>query len=222
MSDAPLIVNTGATEPDSCVIWLHGLGADGYDFQPIVPELYLPSSMAVRFIFPHAPMMPVTINNGFVMRAWYDIVAMDIGSQPDEAGIHASAKFLRDMIDEQVAQGMPSERIVLAGFSQGGAIVYQTGLHYEKPLAGLMTLSSYLPLADSLQAEKISQSTAVPMFIGHGDCDQIVRVELAYKARSRLEQLGYQPEWHEYRGMQHSVCPEEIEHISRWLQAVLG
>lgn len=221
MSDAPLIVDTGDRAPDSCVIWLHGLGADGHDFEPIVPELMLPSSMAVRFIFPHAPMMAVSINNGFVMRAWYDISAMDIVSRPDEAGIRASQLLLSEMIDEQIADGIPSERIVLAGFSQGGAIILQTGLRYPKSFAGLMALSSYLPLEDSLDAERSSQNAAVPLFLGHGDCDQVVRVELGYRTRSRLEQAGYAPQWHEYRGMQHSVCAEEIADISRWLQSVL-
>ncbi len=222
MSDVPVIVQTGQAEPDSCVLWLHGLGADGYDFQPIVPELRLPSDLVVRFIFPHAPMMPVTINGGYVMRAWYDILAMDIGSKQDENGIRASQQSLQTMIADQIAQGIPSERIVLAGFSQGGAVILQTGLRFDQPLAGLMALSSYLPLAESLEQERNACNAAIPIFYGHGDSDPVVSPGLAYRSRSRLEQLGYSLEWHEYPGMQHSVCPEEIGHISRWLQQVLG
>jgi len=218
MNDSPLVLNHGSGQPDACVIWLHGLGADGHDFEPIVPELRLPSTLSIRFIFPHAPMMPVTINNGYVMRAWYDILAMDIGSDQDEAGIRASQQSLERLIEAQITEGIKSERIVLAGFSQGGAIILQTGLRFNKPLAGLMALSTYLPLATSLQAEHSECNRATPIFMGHGDSDPVVRPELAYRSRSRLEQQGYTLEWHEYPGMEHSVCMEEIGHISQWLQ----
>lgn len=221
MSEPPVIMTTGSSEPDSCVIWLHGLGADGHDFQPIVPELYLPPSMSVRFIFPHAPMMPVTINNGYVMRAWYDIVNMEINRQPDANGIRASQQTLKSMISEQIEQGIASERIVLAGFSQGGAVILQTGLSYEKPLAGLMALSTYLPLVDDFEKEKSLHNAAIPIFMGHGDCDPVIQPDMGYRTRSLLEKHDYQPEWHEYRGMQHGVCAEEISHISEWLQRVL-
>lgn len=222
MSDLPLIVENEHSKPDSCVIWLHGLGADGYDFQPIVNELSLPPTRSIRFVFPHAPMQPVSINNGYVMRSWYDIVADDIGSRQDEAGVRESQKLVEGMIEEQIAQGIPSERIVLAGFSQGGAVILQTGLRYHKPLAGLMALSCYLPLHESLEAEKTEQNSAVPIFMAHGSADPVVRPELAYTSRSRLESLGYKVEWHEYTGMQHGVSPEEIDHISLWLQKVLA
>jgi len=221
MSDTPIVIETGPGPAESCVIWLHGLGADGHDFKPIVPELNLPQDMSVRFILPHAPMMAVTINNGYVMRAWYDIMAMDIGSQQDETGIRKSQLSLEQLINAQIKQGIPSERIVLAGFSQGGAVILQTGLRYSKPLAGLMALSTYLPLAESLAQEKTTQNAEVPIFYGHGDSDQVVPPQLAYLSRSRLEQQGYALEWHEYMGMQHGVSPQEIRDISVWLQKIL-
>ena len=222
MTDSPLVVHAGQGEADSCVIWLHGLGADGHDFEAIVPELNLPPSLAVKFIFPHAPMIPVTINNGYIMRAWYDIRSMDIGSAQDEEGVRSSQMWLETLIEHQMAEGFSSRRIVLAGFSQGGAIVLQTGLRLNKPLAGLMVLSSYLPLADSLEAEKSDQNSAVSVFMAHGSNDPVVQPELAYLSRNRLESQGYNLDWHEYRQMQHSICVEEIEDISRWLQRVLA
>jgi phospholipase/carboxylesterase len=220
MSDSPITINTGKGEALYCVIWLHGLGADGHDFEPIVKELNLPNDLAIRFIFPHAPMMPVTINNGYVMRAWYDILAMDIGSRQDEAGVRQSQQFVNQMIEQQIAQGIPGERIVLAGFSQGGAVILQAGLRLDIPLAGLMALSTYLPLADSFEAEKTLQNEKISIFMGHGDSDPVVKPELAYRARSFLEREGYAIEWHEYAGMQHGVCAQEIAHIRKWLLKV--
>ena len=222
MSDTPITLQTGSSKAEFCVIWLHGLGADGHDFEPIVAELKLPSHLNVKFIFPHAPMIPVTINNGYVMRAWYDILEMDIGSKQDEAGIRNSEQYLQHLINEQIAEGFPSEKIVLAGFSQGGAVILQTGLRLDQPLAGLMALSTYLPLAESLESEKSSENANIPIFMGHGDSDPVVVPELAYRSRSRLEQLNYNIEWHEYRHMQHSVSPEEIHHISVWLQQLFN
>ena len=220
MTDTTIVLNTGSSEAEYCVIWLHGLGADGNDFVPIVNELNLPANLNIRFIFPHAPMIPVTINNGYVMRAWYDILEMDIGSKQDETGIRNSEQFLQHLVNEQISQGFPSEKIVLAGFSQGGAVILQTGLRLDQPLAGLMSLSTYLPLAATLEFEKSAENAQVPIFIGHGDSDPVVKPELAYSTRSRLEQQGYSVEWHEYRFMQHSVSAEEINHISAWLQRV--
>ena len=222
MNEAPIEITTATGAADACVIWLHGLGADGHDFESIVPALQLPASMAVKFIFPHAPMMPVTINNGYVMRAWYDIFAMDIGSEQDEAGVRKSGQALAQMIEQQIDAGIASDRIVLAGFSQGGAIILHTGLRFEQPLAGLMALSTYLPIADTLEAEKSAANQSIPIFMAHGDSDPVVRPELAYLSRARLEQQGYSVEWKEYRGMQHGVCEQEIEDISRWLQKVLS
>jgi len=221
MKEAPLIVEIGQSKANFCVIWLHGLGADGHDFEPIVEELNLPGSLSVKFIFPHAPMMPVTINNGYVMRSWYDIKAMDIGSAQDEEGVRASQEILENMLDEQIAEGIPAERCVLAGFSQGGAIALQTGLRLNKPLAGIMALSTYLPLAESFESEKSQENSKVPIFMAHGDSDPVVRPELAYLSRSCLEKYGYPLEWKEYRNMQHSVCVEEIADIGQWLQKVL-
>ena len=217
---AAVVVETGPV-PDACVIWLHGLGADGHDFEPVVAELNLPASLGLRFAFPHAPMMPVTINNGYVMRAWYDVLAMDMGSAQDEAGIRASQAAVENMIRQQMDAGIRSERIVLAGFSQGGAIILQAGLRCAQPLAGLMALSTYLPLADSLEQEQAAANRRVPIFYGHGSQDPVIPLALAERSTARLRQHGYELEWHEYPGLPHGVNPEEIGDISRWLQRVL-
>jgi phospholipase/carboxylesterase len=222
MSDSPLIVETGSNPPDSCVIWLHGLGADGHDFEPIVPELGLSPDLNVRFVFPHAPMIPVTINQGFVMRAWYDIAASDIAERQDESGIRSSQAELIELIEAQIAEGIDSTRIVLAGFSQGGVIALQTGLRFNKPLAGIMALSTYLPLAETLATEKSDENLTIPVFLAHGSADPVIAVDLAYSTRGHLEKQGYQPSWHEYDAMQHSVCAEEIEHMSQWFGTVLA
>jgi len=221
MADSPLVVETGSQVPDSCVIWLHGLGADGHDFEPIVPELRLDPDLNIRFVFPHAPMMAVTINQGFVMRAWYDIRENRIEAEQDEAGIRKSAQTLEQMIEQQVATGIAAERIVLAGFSQGGAIALFTGLRYPEPLAGVMVLSSYMPLSASLEQEKSDANSAIPIFLVHGSDDPVIPVDLAYRTRAQLEQEAYAPEWHEYRGMAHSVSAQELLDISAWLEKVL-
>ena len=221
MADDPLVIETGAHKPDACVIWLHGLGADGHDFEPIVPELHLDPGLNIRFVFPHAPMMPVTINQGFVMRAWYDIRTADIGAEPDEKGIRASAELVGEMIDAQIEQGMSPERIVLAGFSQGGAIVLHAGLRYPAKLAGILALSTYLPLAETLEAEKAEDNAATSIFLAHGSADPVIPVDLAYRSLRRLEQQGYAVEWHEYNGMAHSVSAQEIYHVAEWLEKVL-
>lgn len=221
MSDEPLVIETGVHAVDACVIWLHGLGADGHDFEPIVPELRLDPGLNIRFIFPHAPMIPVTINQGFVMRAWYDIRGADIGAEQDEKGIRASAGMIDEMIDTQIAGGIAAERIVLAGFSQGGAIVLQAGLRYGSQLAGIMALSTYLPLVDSLEQEKSAANNTTPILLAHGSADPVIPVDLAYRSLKKLEQQGYEVEWHEYQGMQHSVSEQEIYHMSEWLEKVL-
>ena len=221
MADEPLIIETGVNQPDACVIWLHGLGADGHDFEPIVPELRLDPGLSIRFVFPHAPMMPVTINQGFVMRAWYDIRTADIGAQPDEKGIRSSAELVAEMIDGQIEQGIQPERIVLAGFSQGGAIVLQAGLRYPAKLAGIMALSTYLPLPDTLAAEKSEDNAATSIFMAHGAIDPVIPVNLAYASLKRLEQQGYAVEWHEYAAMPHSVSEQEIYHMAEWPEKVL-
>ena len=167
MSDSPIVIEIGSGPPDSCVIWLHGLGADGHDFEPIVPELKLNAELNIRFVFPHAPMIPVTINQGFVMRAWYDIRETKIDAEPDKAGIRQSSQALVQMIEEQVESGIVSERIVLAGFSQGGAIALFTALRYPGHLAGVMALSAYMPLPQSLAAEKSDANSGIPIFLAH-------------------------------------------------------
>jgi len=220
MAEDPLVIETGSA-PDACIIWLHGLGADGHDFEPIVPELRLDPDLAIRFVFPHAPMMPVTINQGFVMRAWFDIRGADIGAEPDAAGIRASAAALGEMVDAEIARGIPAERILLAGFSQGGVIALQTGLRYPKRLAGILALSTYLPLAETLAAEKSDVNADIPILLAHGSADPVIPLPLAIASRARLDSLGYEVEWHEYPGLGHGVAPQEIQHIAAWIEKVL-
>ena len=206
-------IETGRN-PEAAIIWLHGLGADGHDFEPIVPELELPKP--VRFVFPHAPMRPVTINQGMRMRAWYDILQLG-GGPEDEAGLRASQQLTEELIREQ---GMPASRIVLAGFSQGGAITLLTGLRYPERLAGLLALSTYLPLASSLAAEQSAANRDLPIFMAHGRYDDLIPLERAQASRGALEKLGYPIEWHDYP-MPHSVCAPEIADISAFLSRVL-
>ena len=205
--------------PSHAVIWMHGLGADGSDFVPIVRELKLPP-LGIRFIFPHAPMRPVTINGGFVMRAWYDIVVQDLVRQEDERGIRESQDLVGQLIDKEIARGIPANRIALAGFSQGGVITLQTGLRYPKRLAGLLALSCYLPLSATLEQERSAANQDVPVFIGHGTADDIVPLQRGLGARDALSKLGYKPEWHQYP-MPHSVHPDEIADIGAWFQRML-
>jgi len=214
------IVIEPPAKADACVIWLHGLGADGHDFEPIVPELGLPAGHGIRFVFPHAPYLPVTINQGYEMRAWYDILSMEIAARHDEDGIRRSAQQLRGLIEQQCESGIDSKRIVLAGFSQGGAIVLYTALRYKHPLAGIMALSSYLPLEDSLALERDEANRDTPIFMGHGTRDPIVPYALGVQTRRVLKDLDYKVEWHEY-AMEHSVCLEEITAIGLWLRKVL-
>jgi len=204
-------IETGP-EPSAAVIWLHGLGADGHDFEPIVPELEL--EQAVRFVFPHAPMRPVTINNGMRMRAWYDIFQFG-GGPEDEAGIRASQKIVETLIGAE-----KGKKIVLAGFSQGGAIVLQAALRHAEALAGVLALSTYLPLAAKVQAEASSANRTIPIFMAHGQYDEIIPLDRAEASRDALQRLGYAVEWHAYP-MPHSVCAPEIADISRFLNRVL-
>jgi phospholipase/carboxylesterase len=202
---------------------MHGLGADGSDFVPIVRELDLTGVRPVRFVFPHAPLQPVTINNGYVMRAWYDVRYGDLEGrtkQPDEKGVRASQAEIAKLIDRELARGIASRSIVLAGFSQGGAIALQTGLRYPQPLAGLMALSTYLPCADSLPAEAAPANAKVPVFMVHGTEDQVLPYAMGERSRNLLVALDYDVEWHEY-AMPHSVCLEEVQEIARWLRRVL-
>jgi phospholipase/carboxylesterase len=212
-------IETGSA-PSAAVVWLHGLGADGNDFVPIVKELRLPSQLRLRFVFPHAPMMPVTINNGYVMRAWYDVTFDGLDRRPDARGIVASQSAIAALLAREKARGIAAERIVLAGFSQGGAITLQAGLRHGETLAGLMVLSSYLPLPGTLAAEAAPANAQTPIFMAHGTDDPVIDIELARRSRALLAEQGYRVQWHEYP-MPHSVCLEEIADISRWLQQVL-
>ncbi|MEY3979574.1 MAG: hypothetical protein RLZZ375_1003 [Pseudomonadota bacterium] len=209
-----------APSPQSAVIWMHGLGADGHDFAPIVRELDLSGCTGIRFVFPHAETMPVTINNGYVMRAWYDILGMDLVRREDAQGLRTSQQRIDDLIAREIARGVPAERIVLAGFSQGCAMALQTGLRYPQRLAGLMCLSGYLPLADTIADERHAANQDTAIFMAHGRGDGVVLINRAEASRDLLQQLGYHVEWHEYM-MQHSVCAEEVDDISRWLQQTL-
>ena len=209
-----------APSPDAAVIWLHGLGADGHDFEPVVPELRLPPRLRVRFVFPHAPLRPVTINMGMAMRAWYDILQMG-GGQEDEAGLRASQALLQALIEREKRRGVDPRRIVLAGFSQGGAIVLQTGLRHAERLAGILALSTYLPLAGKLAAERSAANRDLPVFMAHGTHDPMIGIPRARESRAALETLGYPVQWKEY-AMAHSVCGEEIADIAAWLLRLLA
>ena len=216
----PCIETETAPDPRASVIWLHGLGADGNDFVPIVPELRVPGSLPVRFIFPHAPVRPVTINNGFRMRAWYDISAADLNNRADIAGVQQSARQVAALMDREKQRGILPTRI-LAGFSQGGAIALYAGLRYPERLAGIIALSTYLVAADGLAAEASEANRETPIFMGHGMADPVVRFEWGEASRQALVAAGHSVEWHTYR-MEHSVCIEEINAVSAWLQRVLA
>jgi phospholipase/carboxylesterase len=210
-----------APAPRAAVIWMHGLGADGHDFEPIVPELDLAGVPAIRFVFPHAPMRPVTINAGMVMRAWYDVAGQGGVRREDEQGVRASQRAIEALIERERKRGVAPARIVLAGFSQGGAMALHTGLRYAERLAGLVALSSFLPLPDTLAAEASPVNRGVPIFVAHGTHDPMIPLDRARDSRDRLLALGYRVEWHEYP-MPHSVCAEEITDLSTWLRGVLS
>jgi phospholipase/carboxylesterase len=212
----PIELETGP-DPEAAVIWLHGLGADGHDFEPIVPELEV--ARPLRYVFPHAPVRPVTVNSGMRMRAWYDIVQLG-GGPEDEAGIRASQSILESLIAKEIERGIAPGKIVLAGFSQGGAIVLQTGLRYPQRLAGILALSTYLPLASTLESERGEANRDIPIFMAHGRFDDVIPLERAQASRKRLEALAYAVEWHEYP-MPHSVCPPEIGEIAAFLTRVI-
>jgi len=205
-------------KPDSTVLWLHGLGADGNDFAPIVEQLRLPATLAVRFIFPHAPAMPVTVNGGFVMPAWYDIVEMQIDRKIDQPGLLASAKAIGGFIDRELARGIAGKRLVIAGFSQGGAVAYHLALSHPTALGGLLAMSTYLATADILTFSPANKE--IPIKIQHGSDDPIVPEALGRQAAARLTKEGYQVSYQSYP-MEHSVCPAQINDISQWLQTVL-
>ena len=217
----PIEIETGPN-PQWSVIWMHGLGADGSDFAPIVPELGLPAGLALRFVFPHAPFRPVTCNGGYVMRAWYDIISLAPNArQIDETGLLESRAFVRHLIEREAARGIPSERVILAGFSQGGAVAYLSALTHPTPLAGLMALSSYIPSARLITDDLAEANRQIPVFAAHGTHDDVVSLELGEQALALLQALGLEPEWRTY-AMPHSVCMAEIADIGKWLRRVLA
>jgi len=203
-------------QPLGTILWLHGLGADGHDFVPFVKELALPTSLPLRFIFPHAPLQPVTINNGYVMRAWFDIIGLSFDTQLDEKGIAKSVSSVHEWIEEEKLRGIPSHRIILAGFSQGAAIALQAGLRFSEKLGGIIALSGVLPAAEKLFREKSNINMSIPIFIAHGVTDTIIPLHFGEMSATLLKNQGYPIVWKKYN-MGHSVCPEEIRDIRQWL-----
>jgi phospholipase/carboxylesterase len=220
MSELDSIIIETQEQPDAAVIWLHGLGADGSDFVPVIDQLQLSSHLAIRFIFPHAPIRPITINQGYQMPGWYDISSLSIVEEEDESGIKESSAILKQICEEQEANGISSSRIVLAGFSQGGAIALHCGCRYPKPLAGIMALSTYLPLPKTLEGEISDQSIETPIFMAHGRQDDVVAYKYGKQSMALLEENNFEVYWHEY-DMGHAVCQEEIHHIRQWLTEIL-
>ncbi|NCF25048.1 MAG: alpha/beta hydrolase fold domain-containing protein [Gammaproteobacteria bacterium] len=219
MSEAQTVEVETGSDPSASIIWLHGLGADGHDFEPIVPELRLPDTLPMRFVFPHAPVRPVTINGGMAMRAWYDIVSLDRGGPVDAAGIGESTATLEALVAREEQRGIDPGRIMLAGFSQGGAIAINTILRTQKRLAGLMALSSWLALPDALQGDAVD--TTVPVFMAHGQFDPMIPMQYGRSSADALAAAGFDVEWHDYP-MAHAVCPQEIDDIRTWLLGVLS
>ncbi|TCV85337.1 alpha/beta hydrolase [Sulfurirhabdus autotrophica] len=215
-----LEITTGLS-PSASIIWLHGLGADGHDFESIVGELSLPDDLSVRFILPHAPSMAVTINNGYVMPAWYDIFHPDLTTSEDEAGIRQTQKAIEKLIQRETDRGIFSERIILAGFSQGGAIALHTGLRYADRLAGILALSTYIPLQSTFANEASRTNGHLPIFMAHGSADTVIPITKAVASKNLLLENHYNVEWHEY-AMAHSLCQEEVSDINDWLISVLG
>jgi len=205
----------------SSVIWLHGLGADGHDFEPVVEQLALPRHLATRFVLPHAPTRPITINGGYVMRAWYDVVDPDLTRDPDEAGLRESSDQLAALIQREVERGIAPHAIVVAGFSQGGAIALYTGLRHPTRLAGVLALSSYLPLVAAFEKERHPANAHTPVLMAHGSDDPLILLSVAERSRDQLRHLNYDVEWHSY-AMQHSVCAAELSDVAHWLQKVLA
>lgn len=222
MADSLLpAVRVGPAKARYSIIWMHGLGADGHDFEPIVPDLNFKQKPQTRFIFPHAPSLPVSWNNGYVMPAWYDIVAIGKDAPQDEVGIRKSQKAINALIENEITQGVPAKHIILAGFSQGGAIALHTALRYPHKLAGILALSTYLPLVDKLAGEASAENKNIPIFMAHGDYDPVVPIELAEMSRQKLMTLDYKVLWRTYP-MEHGVLPDEINDISVWFEQTLG
>lgn len=210
-----------APNPDAAVVWMHGLGADGHDFEPLVPEFRLPATTRIRFVFPHAPLRPVTINQGHVMRAWYDIRALAGVRREDEAGVRQSARQIEALLARERQRGIAPGRLVVAGFSQGGAMALHVGLRHPDRLAGILALSCYLPIANTLDTELSPANRDVPIFWAHGLHDPMIPQAMAEQGRAQLGELGYQIDWHQYP-IPHSVSAEEIADVARWLARVLA
>lgn len=220
-TDLSAIEVTTGDAPDAAVIWLHGLGADGYDFQPIVPQLRLDAPLSIRFVFPHAPARPVTLNGGMVMPAWFDFYSLDLNGPEDERGIRRTAQAIERLLERELERRVRSERIVLAGFSQGGAIALHTGLRWRRTLAGIIALSTFLPLREGLLEERSASNSRTPIFMAHGRYDQTILPLYGERSQRALQEAGYPVDWHEYP-MAHGVCAEEISDIRSWLMARLG
>jgi phospholipase/carboxylesterase len=220
-SALPFVEVLHGSKPDALVVWLHGLGDSGNGFAPIVPELKLPASLSVRFVFPHAPVRPVTINNGMQMRAWYDIKSLDFENRADSEGVQESAALVRALIEEEIEKGMPAERIILAGFSQGGVIAYQLGLRFEQKLGGILALSTYLSQPELLEQQRHPANQHTDILIAHGLYDEVIPCALGKAAFERLQALEYPVQWRDYP-MQHNVCMEEIQDVSQWLRTRLS
>lgn len=218
MTEITLLEAETGPHPSVAVIWMHGLGADGSDFEPIVPELNLPQTPAVRFVFPNAPYRPVTCNGGYVMRAWYDIISLEPNSREiDEDGLLESRAIVRQLIAREAGHGIPSHRVFLAGFSQGGAVAYLTALTHPEPLAGVIALSTYIPSPDLITGNLSSENRRIPLFVAHGMDDDVVSLGLGMQAFELVKNQGLTPEWHTY-DMPHAICPEEIHDIGAWLK----
>lgn len=209
------------SKAQATVIWLHGLGDSGNGFAPIVPDLKLPDELGIRFVFPHAPTRPVTINNGMSMRAWYDITSLDFNNRADSQGVKESSELVANLIEAEIAQGIPANKIVLAGFSQGGVIALNLGTRFEKSLGGIMSLSSYMSEPEKLSDEAHPANKTTPIFVAHGTQDEVVPIFMGNTAYKVLESNGYHATWHEY-AMQHNVCMAQLNDISNWLQEKLG
>ena len=221
MQNLPAEIVTTAEQTEFTVIWMHGLGADGHDFVPVIPELKLPASLRIKFVFPHAPVRPVTLNNGMEMRAWYDLLSLDRSKTAKEDDILTTVTWINQMIDAEIGIGTPSDKILLAGFSQGGVIALHTGLRYPQRLAGIMALSTYMPFKENVIAQASDMQKGLPFFAAHGEHDPVIPFASYQDYLPKLEAQGYEVEAHSY-SMEHSLCLEEINDISAWLQKVLG
>lgn len=220
MSELETITIESGEKPDAAIIWLHGLGANGNDFVPIVEQLSLPDHLAIRFIFPHAPMRPITINQGYSMPGWYDLYSLEKGGKEDKEGILSTTQIIEQLCASQLDLGISSQRIILAGFSQGGAIALHCGLRYKHPLAGIMALSTYLCLPETLPQEKSSYASSTPVFMAHGRQDDVLAYDFATSSKDILVANNITVNWHAY-DMAHSVCPEEISDIANWIVSCL-